>query len=143
MCGSVQKTFAIDVLAVPTCKLSLCKFDCPHGTEPSHPKGIRCKRPRLELWSEPRGTLVQCYKADLGFSDYTEKCGRLRDHPKMSWIGDIKNLNVQCDRKRRLAQTCNFSCSNGRPLSGTSSVTCHRNETGIFLTDVEKEPSCK
>ena len=121
----------------------MCKFTCPHGSEPSHPTGIRCRKPRLELWSEPRGTLVQCYKSDMGFMDITEKCGRLRDHPKMGWIGDVKNLNVHCDRKRNKSQTCTFSCSNGKRLRGTPSVTCTRTELGIFLSDVKTRPSCR
>merc|ERR1712176_204059 len=116
---------------------------CPHGTEPSHPGGIKCRRGRKELWSEPKGTLVQCYKSTPGFMDYTQKCGRLRDHPKTSWVADVRNLNVFCEKKRKKAQICNFSCSNGRKLSGSSSVVCERTRDGIFLRDAKQRPSCK
>ena len=143
--------------AEANCKLGLCKFLCPHGTEPSHPGGIKCRRGRKELWSQPKGTIVQCYKSTPGFMDYTQvgnsqikpckqriqKCGRLRDHPKTSWVADVRNLNVFCEKKRKKAQICKFSCSNGRKLSGSPSVVCERTPEGIFLRDAKERPSCK
>ena len=116
---------------------------CPSGFESSHPSGIQCKRPRLEQWSVESGSDVGCIKSEMGFNDHTERCGRLRDHAKTSWILDVENLNVECADHKRKQQHCKFSCSNGRQIKGTNVVTCYRNENGIFLTDVPEIPSCK
>ena len=82
-------------------------------------------------------------RVNLEKNVFIQKCGRLRDHPKTSWVADVRNLNVFCEKKRKKAQICKFSCSNGRKLSGSPSVVCERTPEGIFLRDAEERPSCK
>ena len=39
LCGSVYRFFDIDLLAAPRCAGNKCRFECPIGTQPSHPQG--------------------------------------------------------------------------------------------------------
>ena len=39
-----------------------CRFECPQGSVPSHPQGIRCRAPRLEQWDIEHGTEIRCLK---------------------------------------------------------------------------------
>jgi len=138
LCGDVYSAFNISSAIEANCRGKSCRFSCPEGEEPSHPKGIACKRPRVEKWSEPTDTRIECVQSDPNFNDFTEQCGRLRDHPKSSWVMNTKHLKIICGRKKKRRQECELSCSRGKNLSGASTIACSRNSTGIFLESFEE-----
>jgi len=143
LCGSVHRFFNVDLLASPNCMGNKCRFECPQGSVPSHPQGIRCRAPRLEQWDIEHGTEIRCLKVNDNFNDFTNKCGLLRLHEKTSWITQVRHLNVQCGPQKQKRQVCQFSCDKGKRLVGTDHVTCYRDEQGIFLSDVDRRPVCK